>query len=119
MKNIFDVIKNLTYIKNENDLGTNLFNAYMINRYMSMEENYFIYALTMNRYFYIPLEYQEYFLYLTIPKRYVFLKYIKNKNKFNEGTQKDIQEKFNLSDKKTTELLEFMNKLNNIKNGVE
>lgn len=116
IKNLFDIIKNITNIKSYEDLGTEIYSPYMVNRFLSMDENYFIYALTMNRYFNLPKDIQEYFLFLTIPKKYVFLKYIKKSKNINDEILKDIQDKFNLSDKKTIELVEFLNKLNSIKN---
>jgi hypothetical protein len=119
MKNIFDVIKNLTYIKNEDDLNTEFFNPYMINRYLTMDENYFIYGLLMNRYSDIPKEYQERFMFLTIPKKYTFLKYVKKNSNFKEESVQEISDKYNISLKKSVEILEFLNQLNNKKNGIE
>jgi hypothetical protein len=119
VNNIFDVIKNLTSVKNEEDLGTEIYSPYIINRFFSMAEQYIIYAKILNRYADIPKEYQEYFLFTAVPKKYVFLKYIKKDSINRTETIKEISEKLNLSDKKSIEVLEFLNKLNNIKNGME
>jgi hypothetical protein len=119
MNNIFDVIKNVTSIKNESDLGTELYSPYIINRFFSMDEKYIVYAKILNRYPDIPKEYQEMFLFTAVPKKYVFLKYIKKDGANRTEVIKEISDKLNLSEKKSTEILEFMNKLNSIKNGAE
>jgi hypothetical protein len=119
INNFFDLIKNITYIKDKNDLGTKLYNCYMINRFLSMDELYIPYSVFLNRNFNIPVEYQEKLLFYVLPKKYKFFKYIKNNVKFKESSVTKIKDELNLSDKKSNEILEFMNKLNNVENGLE
>jgi len=38
MNNVFDVIKNFTSIKNKNDLGTDLYFPYIVNRFLTMKK---------------------------------------------------------------------------------
>lgn len=118
MENIFDVIKNLTSIKNKKDLNTNLYSPYIINRYLTMNNNYFIYGFILNRIAHIPKEYQELFLFYAIPKKYVFLKYIKDKKKKDLSIRiKEIQDELNCSINKALSIIEFENKLNDAENG--
>ena len=116
INNIFDILKNITSIKNEKDLGTEIFNPYMVSRYMSMDYNYIKYASILNRYYNIPKDQQELFLFYVIPKKYVFLKYIK-KDKAKNIPIENIQNELNISTKKAQEINIFLNRLSSIRNG--
>lgn len=117
MNNIFDVIKNITSVKREEDLGTDLFNPYMTNRFLSMSEDYIVFSVCMNRYAHMNREMQELFLFHAIPKKYNFFKYHK-KEKSKAVSVTKIIEELNVSDKKALEISEFMNNLNDKKNGM-
>jgi len=118
ISNIFDILKNITSIKDEKDLGTEIFNPYMVLRYMSMDHNYIKYASILNRYYNIPKDQQELFLFYVIPKKYVFLKYVK-KDKTKNIPLENIQNELNISVKKATEINIFLNKLSSVRNGAE
>jgi len=118
INNFFDVLKNITYSKNPNDLGTSEYKPYMVNRYLSMHKNYFFFAELMNNNLYLLLkEYQELLLFYIIPKKWVFFKYIKSDKRKKVNGFEEIQNKFNLSNQKTNEVIAFLNRLNNARDG--
>ena len=115
--NIFDVLKNITSVKDEMNLIGDEFNPFMINRFLSMSPSHISIASFMNRNFHIPSVMQEVFLFHLIPKKYKFFKYVKNE-KIDSTAVETISNTYNLSFKKATEVLAFLNRLNNTRNGM-
>lgn len=117
--NFFDTLKNITEEKDINALGTKHFSPYMMNRFLSMKSDYLYFANLMNRYYDIPKEYQEILLFHLLPKKRVFLKYIKDsaKNNLKELKEKIIKE-HQCSEKKAEEIIYFYNKLQDKRNGL-
>ena len=118
-KNLFDVLKNVTDIKDESGLGSDKYNSYMINRFLSMRLSHVQYAALLNRLWDIPKEYQEIFAFHLIPKGRVFFKYIKkNTDGRDYKDQKDqLMTEHQCSERKAEEMINFYNLLRNKKNG--
>ncbi len=119
INSIFDVIKNLTGIKNSDDLGSEHFSAFMVSRFLSMEAGYIHFASYLNRNPHIPDRYKEKFLFFLVPQKRVFFKYIKKDSNLKDISNKikEVGENLNLSDSKSEELIRFYQNLEEAKNG--
>ena len=118
VNSLFDVVKNLTSEKDKEGLGSKFFTSFMVTRFLSMDINYVPIASAANRLIqWAPKFAQEKFFFYSIPKKRVFLKYIKG-DKLKEQDLSSVIEELNISDKKAVELLEFSNKLNMARNGL-
>lgn len=119
MPNIFDHIKNITTNKGEY-LGDEGFNNWMINRYLSMNQDYVEVVNIVQKNTWQMKGEHLYNLYKDlIPKQYVFLKYIKatNTKKYNDNELNAVQKYFEVSKKEAKEYIDMLPKdeLENIK----
>ena len=108
--NIFDHLKNITTNKGEY-LGDEGWNNWMINRYLSMDQNYcevvnFVQKITWQ----MKGEYLYNLYKDLIPKQYVYLKYIKatNAKKYNEDELEAVQQYFEISKKEAKEYINML-----------
>jgi hypothetical protein len=115
MVTIFDHLKNITYDKGPY-LGDEGWNIYMINRYLSMDEDYCELVNAVQKNFrwnsFIPNEviYESY--KNIIPQEKKFLRYIKNQNKskYNELQLEAVAMYFEVSQKEARDYIDMLPK---------
>jgi hypothetical protein len=108
--NIFDHLKNITTNKGEY-LGDEGWNNWMINRYLSMDQNYCeVVNFVQKNTWQMKGEYLYNWYKDLIPKQYVYLKYIKatNAKKYNEDELEAIQQYFEISKKEAKEYISML-----------
>jgi hypothetical protein len=108
--NIFDHLKNITTNKGEY-LGDEGWNNWMINRYLSMDQNYCeVVNFVQKNTWQMKGEYLYNLYKDLIPKQYVYLKYIKatNAKKHNEEELEAIQQYFEISKKEAKEYISML-----------
>jgi hypothetical protein len=108
--NIFDHLKNITTNKGEY-LGDEGWNNWMINRYLSMDQNYCeVVNFVQKNTWQMKGEYLYNLYKDLIPKQYVYLKYIKatNTKKYNEEELEAIQQYFEISKKEAKEYISML-----------
>lgn len=108
---IFDHIKNITIQKGEY-LGDEGWNNWMINRFLSMKEEYVELVNIVQKHTWRISGKDLYNLYKEIiPKEYVFLKYIKSKKskvEYNKDEIDVIKEYFEISEKEAKEYIDML-----------
>lgn len=109
MKSIFDWLNQITLYKNpptsfsEEDWA--LYNPWLVNKFVSMNPDYLELANYLQK-FSMQNKQQHYAMYRElVPKRKVFLKYIKSKTKHNEKLANQLAKYFNIS---TTDAYEYI-----------
>ena len=110
--NIFDHLKNITTNKGEY-LGDEGWNNWMINRYLSMDQNYCeVVNFVQKNTWQMKGEYLYNLYKDLIPKQYVYLKYIKatNAKKYNEDELEAVQQYFEVSKKEAKEYIDILPK---------
>lgn len=110
--NIFDHLKNITTNKGEY-LGDEGWNNWMINRYLSMDQNYCeVVNFVQKNTWQMKGEYLYNLYKDLIPKQYVYLKYIKatNAKKYNEDELEAVQQYFEVSKKEAKEYIDMLPK---------
>jgi hypothetical protein len=110
--NIFDHLKNITTNKGEY-LGDEGWNNWMINRYLSMDQNYCeVVNFVQKNTWQMKGEYLYNLYKDLIPKHYVYLKYIKatNAKKYNEDELEAVQQYFEVSKKEAKEYIDMLPK---------
>ena len=108
--NIFDHLKNITTNKGEY-LGDEGWNNWMINRYLSMDQNYCeVVNFVQKNTWQMKGEYLYNLYKDLIPKQYMYLKYIKatNAKKYNEDELEAIQQYFEISKKEAKEYISML-----------
>ena len=108
--NIFDHLKNITTNKGEY-LGDEGWNNWMINRYLSMDQNYCeVVNFVQKNTWQMKGEYLYNLYKDLIPKQYVYLKYIKatNAKKYNEDELESVQQYFEISKKEAKEYINML-----------
>ena len=108
--NIFDHLKNITTNKGEY-LGDEGWNNWMINRYLSMDQNYCeVVNFVQKNTWQMKGEYLYNLYKDLIPKQYVYLKYIKatNAKKYNEDELEAVQQYFEISKKEAKEYINML-----------
>ena len=112
MPNIFDHIKNITTSKDEY-LGDEGWNNWMINRYLSMDQDYVeVVNIVQKNTWQMKGEYLYNLYKDLIPQQYKFLRYIKAQNK-REYKQEDIdavQAYFEVSKSEAKEYIDMLPK---------
>lgn len=115
MATFWDHLNNITYDKGPY-LGDDNWNIYMINRYLSMDPDYceLINVMQKNLRFnsQIPNEVMYNAYRNIIPKRKVYLKYIKseNKKKYDEIQLKSVATYFEISQRDAKDYIDLMDK---------
>lgn len=110
--NIFDHLKNITTNKGAY-LGDEGWNNWMINRYLSMNQDYVEAVNIIQKNTWIMKGEYLYNLYKDIiPKQYIFLKYIKatNKKEYIDIEVEAIQKYFEVSKKEAKEYIDMLPK---------
>lgn len=116
MATIFDILKRITYSKeNWEDLPQEeqeAFNKYMINRFISMDQDYCEVVNVVQKNMWQMDNAHIYRLYKNIlPKRQVFLKYMKpTKVKYDPEAIELIKEYFETGNKEAKEYLDILSK---------
>lgn len=110
IKNIFDWLKQITYNKGDwdsfSDDDKKSWNNYMIHRFLSMNPNYIEVVNIVQKYQYLT-DKQVYTIYKNlIPKRNVFLKYIKGKK--DKTSAEDIKYLADYFECSTREIKEYI-----------
>jgi hypothetical protein len=79
MPNLFDLIKNVSYIKDIDSLDVEYetYSQFILNRYLAAEADCLFAVSMMNERKHIPTNIQNLFLFYAIPKRNRFFKYEK------------------------------------------
>ena len=116
--NIFDHIKNITTNKGAY-LGDEGWNNWMVNRYLSMDQDYCeVVNIVQKNTWQMKGEYLYNLYKDIIPKQYKYLKYIKSskKNEFDAGEVEAVSLYFEISKKEAKEYILMLPKdeLNNI-----
>ena len=112
MPNIFDHIKNITTQKGPY-LGDEGWSNYMINRYLSMDQDYCEVVNTIQKNTWQMKGEHLYNLYKDlIPKQYIFLKYIKiqNKKEYDAVVIDALVKYFEISKKEAKEYINMLSK---------
>ena len=100
--NLFTILSNITEEeKNRWEEFKSIYNAYMVNRYLSMSASLVPYVKLVNRYVLTP-EMQYDLLHRIIPKKHRFLPYQKKEE--NSEEIQDIMEVMDVSSNKAKEL---------------
>jgi hypothetical protein len=110
--NIFDHLKNITTQKGE-FLGEEGWNNWMINRYLSMSQDYCeVVNIVQKNTWQIKPEHLYNLYKDIIPKQYVFLKYIKAKNKVDYKKEEidAVQKYFEVSGREAKEYIRMLPK---------
>lgn len=110
--NIFDHLKNITTQKGE-FLGEEGWNNWMINRYLSMSQDYCeVVNIVQKNTWQIKPEHLYNLYKDIIPKQYVFLKYIKAKNKVDYKKEEidAVQKYFEVSRREAKEYIRMLPK---------
>ena len=110
--NIFDHLKNITTQKGE-FLGEEGWNNWMINRYLSMSQDYCeVVNIVQKNTWQIKPEHLYNLYKDIIPKQYVFLKYIKAKNKvdYKKDEIEAVQQYFEVSGREAKEYIKMLPK---------
>ena len=110
--NIFDHLKNITTQKGE-FLGEEGWNNWMINRYLSMSQDYCeVVNIVQKNTWQIKPEHLYNLYKDIIPKQYVFLKYIKAKNKVDYKKEEidAVQKYFEVSGREAKEYIRMLSK---------
>ena len=119
-KNIFDVLKNITFNKDK-DFYKNLseterknFNIFMLQRYISMEKKYISFISYIDKYAFNCLDKEMYhdLMLKVLPKKGIYFNYIKkDKNKEKEDIVIDyIVEKYEISKQEAKEYNQLLTK---------
>ena len=112
MPNIFDHIKNITTQKGPY-LGDEGWSNYMINRYLSMDQDYCEVINAVQKNTWQMKGEHLYNLYKDlIPKQYIFLKYIKvqNKKEYDQNEIDALVKYFEISKKEAKEYIDMLSK---------
>lgn len=112
MPNIFDHIKNITTNKGPY-LGDEGWNNYMINRFLSMDQDYVeVVNIVQKNTWQMKGEYLYNLYKDLIPKQYKFLKYIKpsHKNEYNIEEVEAVQLYFEVSKKEAKQYIDLLPK---------
>jgi hypothetical protein len=110
--NIFDHLKNITTTKDPY-LGDDGWNNYMINRFLSMSQDYVeVVNIVQKNTWEMKGEYLYNLYKDLIPKQYVFLKYIKSNTKqdYNIEEIEAVQQYFEVSKKEAKEYINMLPK---------
>jgi hypothetical protein len=110
--NIFDHIKNITTIK-DSYLGDEGWNNWMINRYLSMDQEYCEVVNIIQKNTWQMKGEHLYNLYKDlIPKQYVYLKYIKatNKKEYKPEEVDAVSAYYNISKREAKEYIDLIDK---------
>jgi hypothetical protein len=110
--NIFDHLKNLTVTKGPY-LGEEGWNNWMINRFLSMNQDYIeVVNIVQKNTWQMKGEYLYNLYRDIIPKQYVFLKYIKSNTKqdYNIEEIEAVQQYFEVSKKEAKEYIDMLPK---------
>jgi hypothetical protein len=117
MASIFDLLKHITSLKTDwskiSDEEKEYWNNYMINRFISMSEDYVDIVNIIQKHTWQMEPEKLYKIYKeVIPKKQVFLKYIKAKNKkeFDKEEVNIISNYFEISNKEAKEYILIMPK---------
>ena len=112
MPNIFDHIKNITTSKGEY-LGDEGWNNWMINRYLSMDQDYVeVVNIVQKNTWQMKGEYLYNLYKDLIPQQYKFLRYIKaqNKKEYKEDDVDAVQAYFEVSRSEAKEYIDMLPK---------
>jgi hypothetical protein len=110
--NIFDHLKNITITKGHY-LGEEGWNNWMINRFLSMNQDYIeVVNIVQKNTWQMKGEYLYNLYRDIIPKQYVFLKYIKSNTKqdYNIEEIEAVQQYFEVSKKEAKEYIDMLPK---------
>jgi hypothetical protein len=110
--NIFDHLKNITTQKGD-FLGEEGWNNWMVNRYLSMDQDYCeVVNIVQKNTWQIKPEHLYNLYKDIIPKQYVFLKYIKAKNKvdYKKDEIEAVQQYFEVSGREAKEYIKMLPK---------
>ena len=110
--NIFDHLKNITITKDPY-LGEEGWNNWMINRFLSMNQDYIeVVNIVQKNTWQMKGEYLYNLYRDIIPKQYVFLKYIKSNTKqdYNVEEIEAVQQYFEVSNKEAKEYINMLPK---------
>ena len=110
--NIFDHLKNITITKDPY-LGEEGWNNWMINRFLSMNQDYIeVVNIVQKNTWQMKGEYLYNLYKDIIPKQYVFLKYIKSNTKqdYNVEEIEAVQQYFEVSNKEAKEYINMLPK---------
>jgi hypothetical protein len=110
--NIFDHLKNIT-TQNGDFLGEEGWNNWMVNRYLSMDQDYCeVVNIVQKNTWQIKPEHLYNLYKDIIPKQYVFLKYIKAKNKvdYKKDEIEAVQQYFEVSGREAKEYIKMLPK---------
>jgi len=110
--NIFDHLKNITTQKGD-FLGEEGWNNWMVNRYLSMNQDYCeVVNIVQKNTWQIKPEHLYNLYKDIIPKQYVFLKYIKAKNKvdYKKDEIEAVQQYFEVSGREAKEYIKMLPK---------
>ena len=114
---IFNTLDNISVGKDTSKVPSADYNPFMIGRFLSMSVDHIVYASIANREMKdVPKEFQELFMLHIIPKKKAYFKYKKN-TKTKSDSLTFLKEKYKLSDQKASEAIEFMNRLEEKRNG--
>ena len=111
---IFDWLNEISYNKRPwssfNSEGRESFNPYMINRFISMKENYIDFVSTIQKYSINKESLYNYYCQL-IPKRKIFFRYIKpKKNTLNSNLITILAKHFELSEREIKDNYQLIGK---------
>ena len=108
MKNPFDLARDLATKKSKwSDEISGAWNTYMVNRALSMNEDYVEIVDFVQRYYNIPEESIHEIFRTLLPKNYTYPKYIKAEGNFSKDL-KVVQEYFEVSKKEARDILKVL-----------